>query len=390
MSFYDDVLEVAGRKLGALREKLLKLRGRVSEELARELWQELGEPDVQELGESASVRHVAGVDGGSFVPLSTLAFDLYVVKAYAIIVEEKAGRHKLAGEEGIVDVDFVVPPQESADRVNVYRDIGELKCALMSLGRSDLVLMDGSAESLVTRPTHLKLKHLDKLSSALRGGDRSFLESLGERELQKGLLATREHIERDLLETSPPSAAVEVRRVLALELAEKALALKLLLERVVAEGKKLVFITKTGRSHSIFKAPIPDQYVFSALTSKPGYYAPEHFVSFSHLGLPDSFGLRKAGEQTVLLPGFSRLAKGGPVLRIEVVAPKELAEKLGAKSLFLKTLGEISRTCVEGYPHPLVLAHQRAHIEKRAAEVVVEALGLKSFALTGREHIEGV
>jgi NurA-like 5'-3' nuclease len=66
------------------------------------------------------------------------------------------------------------------------------------------------------------------------------------------------------------------------------------------------------------------------------------------------------------------------------------ARKLSSENLLeyyrmiIKKIGQITD---QGYPIPLYLAHQRAHIKKEAANIVLKALGL-SEELRGRESIE--
>lgn len=388
--FYDDVLEAAGEKIAKLKEKVLKLQSQAFQENVKEKWMTV---DSWSSAEEPPFR-VAGIDGGSYIPLSTLAYDLYIVKAYTIIMLRNGSWYSLDKEERILDIDLVIPPQNSSDRVNIYRDISEIKCMIKGVRTADLVLADGSIESLLTRPTHLKLGVLDNMLSKL--GMPAFVEVLAlnanEREFLNSLILSRRVVESEFLDKQDAKGKdVEelTRKAMAVELAEKALAVKTLFETLLAENKKIVFITKTGRSNEVFKRPVPDQYILTEYTRRPGFLVEDKVKRASSLSTPSFAGLKEIARSIAIVSGYARFTIGGPVLRIEVVMPLNVLEYKGYKEVFLSTLNEIYSTCTGGYPHPLLLAHQRAHIEKRAAHIVVEALGLK-LETTGRESIEHV
>uniref|UniRef100_A0A7J3ZL74 DNA double-strand break repair nuclease NurA n=1 Tax=Fervidicoccus fontis TaxID=683846 RepID=A0A7J3ZL74_9CREN len=381
--FYDDILEVAGKKIAKLKEKVLRLQSQALQENVKERW-----VAVDAWSGIEEAFKVSGIDGGSYISLSTLAYDLYIVKAYAITMSKSRGWYSLDREEGILDIDLVIPPLNSSDRVNIYRDVGEVKCMIRGAKASDLVLADGSIESLLTRPTHLKLGILDSMLSKF--GTLAFAEALAldEREFFDTLLASKSVIESEFLESSEGRDFEELaRRVVALELAEKALAVKTLFETLLVENKKVVFITKTGRSNKIFGRIVPDQYILTEYTRKPGFLVEDKVKRASSLSVPSFAGLKDLSRKIAIVSGYARFVSGGPVLRVEVVTPFSVLESKDPKEVFLGTLHQIHQTCTGGYPHPLLIAHQRAHIEKRAADIIVEALGLKSET-TGRESVE--
>jgi len=389
-----EVLEAVAYKSEALKRKLARLleERSIRDKLER-YWFRLTPGAAESTGifDSWPII-VSAVDGGNN-RRSLLSFDVYVVKAsaqgYAV---GRGGNTERAFTKRIVDVDFMIPTENSADRLTLYRQVAEMKLLYYSLERSDLVLGDGSLESLVTRPIHAKLGLLDEPSPPPGLPDCGELEAVVRRDLEsnpyqamsvKGLveeLATNASLGRD-----------EVgRRVAYLETLEKATALKLMLERVEASKSLLVFVTKTGRSRKFFGAPVSDQYVLSVYSREAGYYLNED-ASFEKpremlKELPKKCGLRELGEDLAYVRGLVRLEDRSPVLGIEVVYNPETTG-FRPRDAFLGVIGVLGLVSPGGYPQLLYVVDRETHIENKDVERVMAALGL-SHALTGREVLE--
>ncbi len=383
---YDDLLEEAANKLDLLRKKVRNLARTLRTEEIVEKWNEEKIDDKEEI-EIEYYKDVTGVDGGNY-SISTLAFELYIVKAYGIrITVNNENKYSIKEERKLIDIDLMIPPVQSEDRENVYRDIMEIKNMVYGLKNSDITLADGSVESLITRPTHLKLDILDKspplpckdLSAFLN--DNVFLETP---------LAVKKEIER-LEETDYNIGEKEQNYIIGLEVGEKLYSFLSLIEILLENPeKKLLFLTKTGRTNKVFKKPLPDQYVLSLHTTSPGYLLETGEIQpLSSIGVPKYCGLREKTRKIGVLRGFIRLEPFSPVYRIEILGEMESLEKENPKRLLKETLLKLSPLSTNGYPHPLYLAHQRAHIEKRAAQIIVEALGFEG-ELTGRESLERI
>ncbi len=379
---HDDLLEEAARRLDLLRKKLATLAPSDCESELESKFTRDNTIYCQD--ENITYPIVTGVDGGSYT-CSTLAFDLYFIKVYGVTITsvEKEGRKQtlLANEKRIIDIDFMIPPHKLGDRVNLYRDIGELRVILESIDAGTRVLADGSIESLLTRPTHLKLDQLDRYSNLIDADVESLVEQRG-----INVSSVKPLVEQIAIEETDEKEA-ELKSSI-LELAEKAILTRKVFEKLLDKEEILMFVTKTGRSTSLFKRQLPDQYIISMYTREPGYAVEDEtpIRLSSVVRLPKYGGLRDVGSEIGLVRGYVRLCHGCPVLRIEVVAPLRVLGENGRK-VFIEEIRRLYSTCVNGYPYPLLLAHQKAHIEKKSAEIVIEALGFKG-EMTGRESIE--
>ncbi|HEU97824.1 MAG TPA: hypothetical protein ENO36_03090, partial [Fervidicoccus fontis] len=168
MSYIDDILEVAARKREEIWKKI-RVLGAKEEEAKEIIEKKMISPPL--LSSRMNLPHpvkVAAVDGGSF-PLSMLGFELYFIKSYAVkfLYESSTGNYVDGGESRIVDVDVLIPPSLSQDRITVYRQISELRAMNNSLDSGFLTLADGSIESLISRPAHMKLRDLRREDESL-------------------------------------------------------------------------------------------------------------------------------------------------------------------------------------------------------------------------------
>ncbi len=325
-------------------------------------------------------RLLVGVDGGSYsIPL--LVSDIYLIKTYGVYLEwderNSDYRVKRDREYRIVDIDFILPQGSSQDRITLYRQITELRAMLYGLRENALVLGDGSIESLISRPTHQKLWSLD--IGGIMGCDE--ISSLIEEYSPLGsAIALKKIVE------SAEDASIAVR----LELAEKACMLKKILSEIIMYGKKMIFVTKTGRSNSIFGKTVPDQYIVSQYTYKPGYIVDSPTTLKQAIEeLPAYCGLKDIGEKIVLINGYARFTKGTPPMKIQAIISKEEYKSL-AKSyleIYRDNIRGLSKATENGYPIPLFLAHQKAHIKKRATDLILKTLGIEE-EFSGREYIE--
>lgn len=375
-----ELLEVLAARRGELEKKIARLL----EEGGRGVgvkWRPL--PELERFPRPEGLV-VSAVDGGSN-RRSLLSLEVYVVKAYS---ESARLLPSLALEplrrRRIIDVDVMLPPRNVGERLTLYRQVAEVKLMLASASSSDLILADGSVESLAARPIHVKLVELD------RGGglvpDCEELASEIERDLASG--SPRAMVSKPLIEelASTERAREELAEEIRLvEAAEKAASLKLLLDAVAERGASLVFVTKTGRSNRLFGASVPDQYVLHVSTKSSGYCRvgePSSLAELLGAGLlPRYCGLRSAAERVIAERGYVRLAPGGPVLGIDLIGPSSSRRPLE------EVLPLLSALSPSGYPTLLQLVDRESHIYNEEVDRVVTALGL-STEFTGREVLE--
>ncbi len=382
---YDDLLEEAAKRVEDLRKKLSIVIPQAIREKVMFSFKKY------EFGVSEGLRgitKIVGVDGGSYC-YSTMAFDLYLIKVYSVAVSQSFnGDLRMIGESKIIDIDFMIPPHKVGDRLNLYRDVGEVKVAMENVESSTLVLADGSIESLLTRPTHLKLEQLDKYVGYIDHYDveKTVLNS----NTKYNVVSVKKLVEK-LVETQDFKDEKELEiKTNAAELSEKAIIIREFLKRILHNKAIVVFVTKTGRSNRLFQRHLPDQYILSVITKEPGFLLEDETVTrlSREVRLPQAFNLREYASKIGLLRGYARLDRGAQIMRVEVIAPLDIFPS-DLEGFFTSILDRISSVCVNGYPYPLILAHQKAHIEKRSAEVIIEALGFRG-EFTGREAIEHV
>jgi NurA-like 5'-3' nuclease len=388
-----ETLETVAVKYEVLRKKLAKLleEHRVQDKLEKGWFRLSGdEPCLDVAGRPPIV--LSAVDGGNN-KRSFLSFDLYVIKASAQgFTLGINGSLRRAFSKKIVDVDVIIPTEGSGDRLTLYRQVAETKMLYYSLTRSSLVLGDGSVESLVTRPIHAKLDLLD-----MEGGGEIHVDC---EELEKMVL--RDIDENPYQAMSVKSIVEEVsmdkslgqdkawRRILYLEILEKAVVLKLLFDKILNSSSLMVFLTKTGRSRRFFNAPVSDQYVLSVMTREAGYYLNSD-VSFNKpremiKELPRKCGLRELVERLTFVRGLVRLDNNAPVIGMEVIYNADRIP-YSQREVFTGVLGILRLISPGGYPQPLYIVDRDTHIDNKEVEEVALALGL-SMAPTGREVLE--
>lgn len=388
-----DILEAVAYKNDILREKLNKFLGEYSikDKLDRG-WFKLNETGSHRFIFDTPEIALSAVDGGNNKK-SLLSLDLYVIKASAEGFKiDLNGSMKKAFSRKIVDVDVIVPTENSGDRLTLYRQVAETKMLLYSLGYSNLVLGDGSLESLVTRPIHAKLRLLDDENELSLNLECSDLEKIIIKDIDENphqSMSVKNLVEEIVMEKSTSQEDIG-KRVLYLEMLEKAIVLRLLFSRLLESNSVLAFITKTGRSRKFFNAPVSDQYVLSTITSEAGYYLDEDksFVKPKDMikELPRKCGLRELSEKLTYVKGLIRLENKASVLGLEVIYNSERIS-LSQKEVFLGILDILRLISPGGYPQPLYIVDRETHIDNRDVNKVLVALGL-SFSLTGREVLE--
>lgn len=387
-----EILEAVAVKNESLRRKLAKLlEAHYIKDKVERGWSSLAEEAVDKpiLGSPPII--ISGVDGGNNKK-SLLSFDVYVIKAYAegFRLSEAASVSK-AFTKKIVDVDVIIPTENSGDRLTLYRQVAELKMLYYSAIHSNMVLADGSLESLVTRPIHLKLKLLDSEGEGLEADCERLRELIVSDVFNNQYQAMSvKGLVEEIAMSEPADREGARRRILYLEMLEKAVVLGLLLEKLIESGSVLVFITKTGRSMRFFNAPVSDQYLLTYMTRGAGYYLDDE-VSFEKprdmIGeLPRICGLRGLAERLTYVRGLVRLDVGAPVFGIEVIYNADKVP-FPQRDVFLGTLGVLRKVSTGGYPQPLYLVDRETHIDNGEVEKVITALGL-SMSLTGREVLE--
>ncbi|HEW64125.1 DNA double-strand break repair nuclease NurA [Fervidicoccus fontis] len=384
MAFHEDLFEAAIRKRDLIISKLKKFIDMYDKDIIKQ-FNEVQDFSNTKREDLYRPTKIAGIDGGS-LPKSFLGFDLYFIKTYAIRLHlnEEKNEYVRGSTYKIADIDMLIPPGSLQDRITVYRQVTELRAILDSLKNNYFTLEDGSAESLISRPTHIRPRILNGLSEySCEDIGKIVNKSFNDEFTSMGIKSLIEEI----YEKEKKSDLNEL--AFKLELGEKFYYISEILKEIT-KGKELFFVTKTGRSNDFFNSSLSDQYIISMKTKVAG------FITRSPLPLSKvveesktSFcGVSDLMDEVYLLTGYARLENFGPVLKVELLLPKFKAESISDPNKFYyEKLLQISSISVSGYPYVLSLAHQEAHIYLKTVEVIVDALGLGEEP-TGREEIE--
>lgn len=382
MSYDDDLIMAAIEKREEIENKLKRFGEMIDSGVIEKFEETTSLFKIDNFGVYAPSK-VAAIDGGSYV-VPFLGFDIYFIKSYAVKMNWDKSLNKPMEKSlwKVVDIDLMIPPVQTQDRVTLYRQITELRATLNSLREGYLTLGDGSVESMITRPTHIKPELLDSWSKYTCKDIEDILNDYKDQQRNMAVLVKR------IVENVYSQDADTAKR---LELAEKVFLFSQVLKEIES-GKTLVYVTKTGRSNSIFNSMLPDQYIISQVTKKAGYILereePVSLKDVMESGMTDFCGTRELSGRVALISGFARLKDMEPVLKIQVLVSKKLVNSMeDIKRIYETKLLELGSISINGYPIPLQLAHQYAHITTSSTKIVIDGLRLKE-QLTGREEID--
>lgn len=340
-------------------------------------WHEVKEP----LTPSA----LASIDGGSRV-VEFKGFTLYLVQAVGVRYRMRGGGgYSLEKREWCGEVDIILPPKFVRDRVSLYRELLEAYAArrLCQSGKSEIMLMDGSLASVLIKPrpgSNVQLNVALEALKALTGVSvEHALNLLMEEVLDGGFIAWRRLFEDRVYSNEMQIPQERLAAAVAfLEHVEKLLHYMLLLECCTDTGTKLLFVSKTSRSTEMLNKPFPDMFLLDLAHMNPGYSEPIKLMMHQEKSLPGYLGLDSFFGSVEITATYARLARGGPMLKLEYVGdPKELAE---AVSMMMGV-------AADGYPYPLRSVHEEARISSDVVEQVVSVLNLE-LEETGREVVE--
>lgn len=277
----------------------------------------------------------AGVDG-SFNCCQYRSAVLYAVNACACV---HAGGKLTEHPRAEVDL---LPPAFAKEILELRMARMELQCALDAAEEVELVMLDGSLHSALSAPRNwwrfIPVRRAEELA---------------------------EQVERDGLHLHGTESDEER---LLLEYIAYLQTLQELLERAGVE--KLVCISKSSTESTLLKG-VPDQAVYEALSTSPGYSRPREKL------LHHRFPVHEQLFRSIVFTTFyARLEPGRAVLRVELPREADEAE-------LRRLLRMLTSVCVEGYPYLLRKAHARVVVTKGDMAMVSAAVGITER--TGRE-----
>ncbi|RLG47102.1 MAG: hypothetical protein DRO06_03350, partial [Thermoproteota archaeon] len=309
---------------------------------------------------------------------------IFVISAAAALCGGGAVREGRVYQVGLVD-EF-----KSGDRIRVCREALEAKMARASIGRSRILLVDGSlVANLAAEPRFSAAipGYRQSLSRSLwREAVRELIEASGREGLR--VITADPRRKEELLEAGARILSLEGgnpyedRRLYMLlsmmERVEQAASILTLLREGEERGIPIASVSKTSSSRMALCSERPDLVEIQARTREPGYLRPRP-VSLPLTGVVREVARELGVEESVeYVLTYARLARGAAPLKIEIFGARE-----GEVEDLLEALGSSS---VSGYPYPLRRAHELSVVSRRDLEAVVRMLEL-ARAESGREAL---
>lgn len=275
------------------------------------------------------IRYIA-VDGGMFTK-SVRTGTIYVVNAEALLYDNKLASTPVSifSKVGVMQ-----PGNLDKERVDELMEIGELKVALDSVDKGDLLLMDGS----------IKKKH-EKNGSIIS------IESSSPLELIEELDKLKFESESDML-----NYLIGVKESLLTRLVE-------------SYSDKTMWISKNSKSRDLFKKfisdiEVSDVAVLEVFSSEPGY------------SMPITSSINIGSMKFNIITTYIRLCKGCKVLRMDIVL-KEISSF--RDSIIKNIMNSLNSVSVEGYPYPLIKAHSDVKVNRDDRKRILSMLGLNTI-----------
>lgn len=331
---------------------------------------------------------LAAVDG-SYNKKKYMACFIYAICSQTIISNPK--EKKIEKESPTGDINTKTPSEiKSIENVlSTYMNILELKSTIDTLQKHDIdyMLMDGSIRGTLSNfpTTEVKEEIQNKLL---------YVTTSIEKELKKNgfplEIYTIKHKDEILydLKKSMKEDNLELRNtedeiLRYLESLEQITCIKVLLEKY---SEKIICISKTSQSKSLFNENIPDSAVLEYAINKSGYtklHEPKETILIRHLGpkkltfdypIMDS-ALKK--QKYVIF--FTKLSDKGNVLKVEL--PRDNITEEQIKEI----LNDLSSASIDGYPYILKKAHEEVVIRNKNMKNIINNLEINEK--TGRDML---
>jgi len=337
-------------------------------------------------------KNFSAIDG-SFNKTKYMAGYIYAITSQTIV--SKSGQNVFK-ESTSADINTVSTIYNNRiDRLlSLQMNIFELKSTIDTLRKHDdihYMLMDGSLRgSLMSfRP----LQYYDipkKLTMIFPEYYRQLEESIGNNDLS--IEITTERIKGELSRECEKLIKMEnmdysykdneMNILMYLESIEQLLCIYYLLKEF---KDKIICISKTSSTKSLFNEFIPDSAVIEYTCDESGYTRPRlqesnniiREINGNKVTIDYPVRNRQLSDN-VFTTSFVKLEDKSNVLKIEL--PRKIEEKT-----FEEILADLESVSVEGYPHILKKAHDEVKIESKFMDRIQRNLGI--YDKTGRDML---
>lgn len=336
-------------------------------------------------------KNFAAIDG-SFNKKKFMPAYLYTITSQTIISKKNSDAQK-ESEAGEISTISTIYNQRIDKILSTYMNILELKSTIDTLKKHpdiDYMLMDGSISGTLLN------FHEIEFDKELIEPIKNYVTRYIRKELEKDNLTLEISIERIKAQILSECKTIikdnnleyeldeiEMDIVLCLAGYEQLMCISYLLKNF---KEKIICVSKTSTTKSIFKEQIPDAAVIEYACNQSGYTHPQEFKSMRPVRYVGNVKRQVDFpiENTTLFDTpyktfFTKLEDTSNVLKIEI--PYNINN-----ALIEDVLNDLESISVNGYPHILKKAHDEVKIKSKHLERIARNMGL--YDKTGRDMLE--
>ncbi len=336
-------------------------------------------------------KNFAAIDG-SFNKKKFMPAYLYTITSQTIISKKNTDALK-ESEAGDISTLSTIHDRKIDKILSTYMNILELKSTIDTLKKHpdlDYMLLDGSISGTLLNYHEIEIN--DIITQTLKSyainyihheleKDNIILEITTER--VKGILLSecKKIVEENNLDYDFNDIEMDI--ILSLAGFEQLFCLSYLLKNY---KEKIICISKTSTTKSLFNERIPDAAVLEYACDNAGFTNPQEYASMRpvrYLGNVKrqvDFPVENTSlSNTPYKVFFTKLEDSSNVLKIEI-------PYLINNDKIVEILDDLQSISVQGYPHILKKAHDEVKIKSKHLERIARNMGL--YDKTGRDMLE--
>lgn len=336
-------------------------------------------------------KNFAAIDG-SFNKKKFMPAYLYTITSQTIISKKNSDAQK-ESEAGEISTISTIYNQRIDKILSTYMNILEIKSTIDTLKKHpdiDYMLMDGSISGTLLN------YHENEFEKTLIEPIKVITTTYISKELEKDNLTleiTTERIKAEILTKCKKIIKdnnleyeldkIEMDLILCLAGYEQLMCISYLMKNF---KEKIICVSKTSTTKSIFKEKIPDAAVIEYTCNKSGYTHPQAFGSMrpvryvGNVKRQVDFPIENTAlSDTPYKTFFTKLEDTSNVLKIEI--PYNINNEL-----IENVLNDLESISVNGYPLILKKAHDEVKIKSKHLERIARNMGL--YDKTGRDMLE--
>lgn len=336
-------------------------------------------------------KNFAAIDG-SFNKKKFMPAYLYTITSQTIISKKNTDAIK-ESEAGEISTISTIHDRKIDKILSTYMNILELKSTIDTLKKHpdlDYMLLDGSISGTLLNYHEIELNNA--ITETLKSFAIKYIKSELERD-ELTLEITTEQIRGIVLSECKKIIEennldydfndVEMDIILSLAGFEQLFCLSYLLKNY---KEKIICVSKTSTTKSLFNERIPDAAVLEYACNYAGYTNPQEYASMRPVRyVGDAKRQVDFPVENIFLSNtpykvfFTKLEDSSNVLKIEI--PYVITD-----DKIVEILDDLQSISVHGYPHILKKAHDEVKIKSKHLERIARNMGL--YDKTGRDMLE--